>query len=133
MLDIALKTQAQIIDLWKFYVPATMVILGWIFARKQPWPWTQRIAIALVYLGFVIFNLFPLVESYKLLSTLVVNLKLVEVPSGFRQDAYNAIVTRLGLGKGWKILIAAHIVADIIVLYFILLFSGKKSESLKTE
>ena len=129
MLDIALKTQAQIIDFWKFFIPATMVLLGWVYTRKQPWPWNQRIAIAIVYIGFVIVNLIGLVESYKLLSALVADLNLSEVPEGFTKNAFKAIVTRLGLGKGWKMLIVFHVFVDLIVLYIILIFAGKKPDS----
>jgi transposase len=76
MLELAFKVHAQIIDFWKFFVPSALVLLGWIFTRKDPWPLAQRVAVAIAYVGFVVFNVHGLVESYAMFETLVTELKI---------------------------------------------------------
>jgi hypothetical protein len=76
MLELAFKVHGQIIDFWNFFVPSAIALLGWVFAGKDPWPWTQRFAIAIAYVGFVIFNLYGLLKSYGMLETLVAELRV---------------------------------------------------------
>ena len=126
MLELAFKVHAQIIDFWKFFVPSALVLLGWIFTRKDPWPWTQRVAVAIAYVGFVVFNVHGLVESYGMLETLVAELRASKGMPGLTDKAFEAVVSRLDMGRGWKIGIAFHFVVDIIVLYFILIWAGRE-------
>jgi hypothetical protein len=126
MLELAFKVHAQIIDFWKFFVPSALVLLGWIFTGKDPWPWTQRVAVAIAYVGFVVFNVHGLVESYGMLETLVTELKASKGIPGLTDKAFEAVVARLDMGRGWKFGIVFHIVVDIIVLYFILIWSGRE-------
>jgi hypothetical protein len=129
MLELAFKVHGQVIDFWKFFVPSAIALLGWVFARKDPWPWAQRAAVAIAYVGFAVFNLYGLVESYGMLETLVAELRGSKGAPGLTDKAFEAIVSRLDMGRGWKIGIAFHIVVDLIVLYFILIWSGKKHVS----
>lgn len=140
MLELAFKVHGQVIDFWKFFVPSAIALLGWVFARKEPWPWTQRTAVAIAYVGFSVFNLYGLVESYQMLETLVAELGTLKTTPGLMEKAapgltgkaFDAAVSRLdmsrgwSIGGGWEIGIAFHIVVDLIVLYFILIWSGKK-------
>ena len=126
MLELAFKVHGQIIDFWKFFVPSAIALLGWVFAGKDPWPWTQRFAIAIAYVGFVIFSLYGLLKSYGMLETLVAELRASKGAQGLTDKAFEAAVLRLDMGRGWKIGIAFHIVVDLIVLYFILVWSGTK-------
>lgn len=126
MLELAFKAHGQIIDFWKFFVPSALVLVGWIFTRKDPWPWTQRLAVATAYVGFVVFSLYGLVESYGMLETLVAELRASKGMPGLTDKAFGAVISRLDMGQGWKIGIAFHITVDFIVLYFILVWAGKK-------
>ncbi|HQR22662.1 MAG TPA: hypothetical protein PKV98_17465 [Burkholderiaceae bacterium] len=126
MLELAFKAHGQIVDFWKFFVPSALVLLGWIFTRKDPWPWGQRVAVAIGYLGFAAFNLYGLVESYGMLETLVAELRATKAVPGLTDKSFDAVVSRLDMGSGWKVGIAFHIVFDLIVLYFILLWAGRK-------
>ena len=126
MLELAFKFHGQIIDFWKFFVPSAMILLGWIFARKDHWSLTQRGAVAFAYLGFVVFNLYGLVESYIILETLVIELKASKGIPGLPQAAFDAVVSRLEMGMGWKLGIFFHVAVDVIILYFILFVAGRK-------
>jgi hypothetical protein len=126
MLELALKVHGQVIDFWKFFVPSAIALLGWVFARKDSWPWVQRVAVAIAYVGFAVFNLYGLVESYGMLEILVAELGDSKGAPGLTDKAFKAVVSRLDMGQGWKVGIAFHIVVDLIVLYFILIWSGKK-------
>lgn len=129
MLELAFKFHDQIINYWKFFVPSTIVLLGWVFARKAAWPWVQRIAVAFAFLGFAIFNLYGLILSYEILNDLVIEMRTVCPPSDMTIDAYKAVVSRFDMGSDWKIGIAFHVVVDIGVLYFLLFESGRKKAS----
>ncbi len=127
MLDLAFKVHGQVIDFWKFFVPSAIALLGWVFTRKDAWPWDQRVAVAIAYVGFVVFNLYGLVESYGMLETLVAELRTsTGVQDGLTKKAFEAAVSRLDMGQSWKIGIAFHIVVDLIVLYFVLIWSGRR-------
>lgn len=126
MLELAFKVHGQIIDFWKFFVPSAVALLGWVFARKDPWPWNQRVAVAIAYGGFVVFNLYGLVESYGMLETLVAELNNAKAAPDMTEKAFRAAVSRLDMGWWWKIGIVFHIVVDLIVLYFILIWAGRK-------
>jgi hypothetical protein len=127
MLELAFKAHGQIVDFWKFFVPSALVLLGWIFTRKDPWTWAQRIAVAIGYLGFVAFNLYGLAESYGMLETLVAELRASKGLPGLTDKAFDAVVSRLDMGRGWMVGIAFHIVFDLIVLYFILFWAGRQN------
>ena len=129
MLDLAFKIHGQIVDFWKFFVPSAVVLMGWVFARKEPWPWLQRIAITISFAGFVVFNLYGLLESYGMLEILVAELRASSGVQGLTPRAFEAAVARLDMGSGWKLGIAFHIAFDLMVLYFILIWSGKKTAS----
>ena len=126
MLELALKTHVQVIDFWKFFVPSILVLLGWIFARKDPWPWPQRASVSVAYIGFAVFNVSGLIASYGMLETLVAEMKESKAIPGLTNKAFEAVVSRLDMG-GWQIGIAFHIVVDLIVLYFILISAGRKN------
>jgi hypothetical protein len=126
MLDLAFRVYAQIVDFWKFFVPSATVLLGWVFARKDPWPWAQRIAVAIAYGGFAVVNLRGLVQSYRMLETLVEEIAAAGGMPGLTEVAFDATVRRLDMGP-WGLAIAFHVVVDLIVLYFILIASGKRN------
>jgi len=125
MLDLAQQAHGQIIDFWKFFVPSALVLLGWIFSRKEPWPLTQRVAVAIAYIGFAVFNVLGLVGSYELLGTLVDELEKSKAMGDLTEGAFTAVVSRLDMGE-WRLGIAFHFVVDLIVLYFILVWAGRK-------
>jgi hypothetical protein len=127
MVDLAFKTQEQIMDFWKFFVPSIMVLLGWIFSRKYSWSWLQRIGVAVAYSGFMVFNIDGLFESYVMLSVIVDQLKSLNMPPDHMTWlVFNAVITRLDLGESWKYGMVFHIVVDFIVLYFILIEAGQE-------
>lgn len=129
MLELAFKAHGQIVDFWKFFVPSALVLLGWIFARKDPWPWPQRWAVAAGYLGFVVFNLVGLTESYRMLETLVGELRAAGSLPGLTGTAFDAVLARLDMGSGWLVGLAFHVAFDLLVLYFILFWAGRKPPS----
>ena len=128
MLELALNIHDQILDFWKFFVPSAVALMGWIFSRKQSWAFSQRIAIAIAFVGFAVFNLYGLLQSYGTLGTLVAELRATNGIPGLTVKAFEAIITRLDMGCGWEIGIAFHLVVDCIVLYFILIWAGRKIE-----
>ncbi len=65
------------------------------------------------------------VASYKLLAALVTSLQTMQPPEGFTRNAFDAVIVRLTLGEGWHRIIGLHIFVDFVVLYFILISSGK--------
>jgi hypothetical protein len=125
MLELALKIHEQILDFWKFFVPSAIALLGWIFSRKDTWPITQRFAVAIAFVGFAVFNFYGLLHSYETLEIFVSELRASNGLPGFSVNAFEAIVTRLDMGWGWKIGMAFHLVVDFIVLYFILIWSKR--------
>jgi hypothetical protein len=61
-----------------------------------------------------------------MLTTLVAELKAAKPPYDLTSKAFEAAISRLDMGEGWKLGIAFHFLVDLIVLYFILIWSGKK-------
>ena len=139
MLDIALKLHGEVIDFWKFYLTYAVILLGWVFSRKEPWPWAQRLAIAIAFVGFVVFNLVGLVKSYRALGVVVSQIEILAKARNTTDAALAAmaktwnmtdatlaaVVQRLDMGP-WPLGIAFHIIVDAMVLYFILIWSGGK-------
>ena len=128
MLDIALKLHGEVIDFWKFYLTYAVILLGWVFSRKEPWPWAQRLAIAIAFVGFVVFNLVGLVKSYRALGVVVSQIEILAKARNTTDATLAAMVERLDMGP-WPLGIAFHIIVDAMVLYFILIGSGGKVRS----
>ncbi len=61
-----------------------------------------------------------------MLEILVTELRASSGIQGLTPRAFDAAVARLDMGSGWKLGIAFHIVFDLMVLYFILIWSGRK-------
>ena len=122
---IAFKLHEQINFYWHFYVPSTIALLGWIFAGTGSWPWNKRIAISVAFAGFIVFNLLALVKSYTALEAVVNELRSSSAASALNTEVLSATISRLDMGP-WEIGIVFHLVLDFGVLYFILIWSGRK-------
>jgi hypothetical protein len=129
MLELAIKIHDQVVNFWQFFVPSAVALLGWVFSRRQPWPLAQRIAVAVAFMGFAIFNLYGLIQSYETLDTLVTELSALNGETKLTPTAFHAMINRLSMGWGWKIGIVFHLVVDVIVLYFILVWARRSSDS----
>lgn len=125
-MEIAFKLHEQINFYWHFYVPSAIVLLGWIFAGTGSWPWNKRLALSVAFAGFVVFNLLALVKSYTALEAVVNELRSSSVASSaLNAEVLSAAIIRLDMGP-WEAGIVFHLVLDFGILYFILIWSGRK-------
>lgn len=125
MLDLAFKLSDQIVGFWNFFVVFATVLVGWVFSRKTPWPPLQKTAIAIGFIIFIFFNLIGLTSSHKALQV-VVN-ELNSSNSGVDQITDTVVIAmkqRFTM-RFWPLDIVFHIVVDVILLWFILVLSGK--------
>ena len=121
---IAFKLHDGINFYWNFYVPACIAILGWVFARKDPWPLEKRVAISILFIGFTAFNLIGLFKTYTALEAVIGELQWPAGPCGPGPSVRDAVTTRLDMGP-WPWGLAFHILVDAVLLYFICVQSGK--------
>jgi hypothetical protein len=120
-LGIAFKLSDQILTFWQFYVAWTAGVIGWVFSRESAWPSQKRIGVGLGVLIFDIFNISGLYRTSSSLSTILRAMRdpSYQLPQGVSKQIFQAALHRLSTGD-WYLHIGPHILADIIVFYFIL-------------
>jgi hypothetical protein len=64
-----------------------------------------------------------------MLETLVGELRAAGSPPGLTGAAFDAVLARLDMGSGWLVGLAFHVAFDLLVLYFILFWAGRKPPS----
>ncbi|MBO1924418.1 hypothetical protein [Thiomicrorhabdus sp. 6S3-12] len=125
-LEIAFRLNDQILTFWQFYVAWSAGVIGWVFSRSRPWSLQKCLGVAA---GVMIFNVFNLVGLYKTVSSLSLILTAMrdqayQVPAGLTDAVFYATLQRLEVGH-WYMNIGPHLVADAIVLFFILVVARR--------
>ncbi len=131
-LSIAFKLNDQVITFWQFYVAWTAGVIGWVFARESAWSSHKRIGIGLGVLIFNIFNISGLIRTSSSLSKVMSAMRdeAYKLSPDVSEPVFQAALTRLSTGD-WYLQIGPHILADLIVLYFIFIVAKKEPSAAK--
>ena len=126
-LGIAFKLSDQVITFWQFYVVWMAGVVGWVFSRESAWSSQKRTAIGIAIVIFNIFNITGLFKTSSSLATIVksMDVKPYKLPEGVSEPVFGAAIERLSVGD-WYWTIVAHILADLIVLYFVFVVAKKQ-------
>lgn len=129
-LEIAFRLNDQILTFWQFYVAWSAGVIGWVFSRSHRWSLQKCLGVAS---GVMIFNAFNLVGLYKAVSSLSLILAAMQdqayqIPAGLTDAVFHATLQRLEVGE-WYMNIGPHLLADVIILFFILIVARREPSS----
>ena len=126
-LSIAFRLNDQVITFWQFYVGWNAGVVGWVFSRETAWSKQKRWGVGLGVLLFNIFNISGLYRTTSSLHDIVNSMKLDGYVnrSLVTPEILNSAILRLSTGDWW-LHIGPHILADLIVAYFVLIVASKK-------
>ncbi|MCW8092531.1 hypothetical protein [Alteromonas sp. ASW11-130] len=129
-LDIAYKLHSEIVTFWQFYVAGISAIVGWVFSRSTAWSLNKRLGISVTTLVFMVFSISGLYRSSSALHDIVALMRsdTYAIPEGISSSVFYSVVNRLNVGD-WYLNIGAHVVVDVIILYFIIVVAGQKPKA----
>ena len=131
-LSIAFKLNEQVIIFWQFYIAWTAGVVGWIFSREHGWLLAKRIAVGVGVTIFNIFNISGLLKTSTSLAT-VINAMSADnylLPDTVIRPVFDAALSRLSTGA-WYLHIGPHILADMLVMYFIFVVAKHNPVAIK--
>ncbi len=131
-LGIAFKLNDQIITFWQFYVAWTAGVIGWVFSRESAWSSQKRIGVGIAVLLFNIFNISGLFRTSSSLSNIIdaMSNQAYKLPQNVSEQVFHAALGRLSTGD-WYLHVGPHLLADIIVLYFIFVVAKRQPSANK--
>ncbi len=129
-LEVAFKLNDQILTFWQFYAAWVTGIVGWVLSRDSAWSWQKRQAVGIGVLIFNVFNLSGLYKTSSALFEVVTAMRADDypLPAGISGEVFGAVLQRLST-PDWYAHIVPHLLADVIVCYFLLVVAGKPTES----
>lgn len=119
-LSIAFKLNDQVITFWQFYIAWIAGVVGWVFSREHGWRLAKRLAVGVGVTIFNIFNISGLLKTSTSLATVISTMGAdnYPLPVTVTRPVFEAALCRLDTGP-WYYHIGPHILADLLVMYFI--------------
>lgn len=113
---------------WNFYVVIVFAVVGWVVSRNDAWSREKRASVAVMFIASVGFSLVALVRTYIALDVVVAGLE--GTATQMSTVTQQALARRLDMGP-WSVGVTVHVIADIIVLYFVWVVAARAPSPVK--